>query len=171
MMRHYLYIGPADIRRAVAAAPAGTTITSYHDLDAWTRNAQSWPPRTDTLIATFVVNEAGFLCLADRHSEHVACARGQPVLSAGEITLVRSRDGWEVSEISNQSTGYCPEPESWPSVAYALDSIGIPHPDYFTALCIFRRCLNCRQIAIVKDDVYRCEVCGSELPKTWNLAL
>ena len=30
----------------------------------------------------------------------------------------------EVIEISNQSTGFCPEPESWPVVGAALDSDG-----------------------------------------------
>jgi hypothetical protein len=41
-------------------------------------------------------------------SEHVACAGGGFVLGAGEIAFSRGGNGWAISEVSNQSTGYCP---------------------------------------------------------------
>ena len=41
-----------------------------------------------SFIATFVVNQDGTLMLADRSSEHVACAGGAPVCSAGEMTFL-----------------------------------------------------------------------------------
>ena len=70
---------------------------------------------------TFVVSLDGGLRLAPRRSEHVDCAAGQPVLAAGEVLFAREGARWSVSEISNQSTGYCPDPDSWPMVASALD--------------------------------------------------
>ena len=57
----------------------------------------------------FVIDLTGTLRLAPRRSEHVACAGGGPVLSAGEIVFRRERGGWTVGEVSNQSTGYCPD--------------------------------------------------------------
>jgi hypothetical protein len=77
---------------------------------------------------TFVVDEQGSLLVADRRSEHVACSGGRPVLSAGEMFFSVSDVGIEVVGVSNQSTGFCPEPESWPAIAAALDRIDIPQP-------------------------------------------
>jgi hypothetical protein len=74
----------------------------------------------------------------------------------------------EVVEITNQSTGYCPEPESWPAVAASLDRAGIAHPGRFTHEVIFRRCTSCGERSIVKDGWFACAVCGGELPALWN---
>ena len=83
-------------------------------------------------------------------SEHVACAAGGPVLSAGEITF---DDECNVPEISNQSTGFCPEPESWSTVERALDRVGIEHPGGFTIAVVFRLCPKCHERNIVKGLV------------------
>ena len=77
-------------------------------------------------------------------------------------------DDVEVAEITNQSTGYCPEPESWPAVAAALDDAGIDHAGGFTVSIQFRRCVGCGQRNLVKDEVYSCQSCGAELPRAWN---
>ena len=45
------------------------------------------------------------------------------VLGAGEMTFVQAGADWRVAEVTNQSTGFCPDPDSWPAVAAALDSI------------------------------------------------
>ncbi|BDA71358.1 hypothetical protein CAL7716_055240 [Calothrix sp. PCC 7716] len=58
---------------------------------------------------TVIIDVDEQLWIADRHSEHVQCARGQRVLSAGEITFTLASSNVLVSEVSNQSTGYCPE--------------------------------------------------------------
>jgi hypothetical protein len=118
--------------------------------------------------ATFVIDCQGDLLLPDRRSEHVACAGGGPVLSAGEMFLLVRGDGVEVVEISNQSTGYCPEPESWPAVVSALDRIGVAHPGRFTAEIVFRRCEACGERNVVRDGWFVCGVCGAELPAEWN---
>lgn len=71
--------------------------------------------------------------------------------------------------VSNQSTGYCPDPDSWPAVAAALDRIGVGHPGGFTHPIVFRACPSCGQINVVREDVLICAVCGDDLPETWNI--
>ena len=117
---------------------------------------------------TFVVGVDGILRVADRRSEHVACAGGGDVLSAGELTAVRSGSGYSITEVSNQSTGYCPEPESWQAVADALDRAGIAHPGHFTFEAVFRRCTHCGERNLVKDSWFYCAICEGVLPLAWN---
>ncbi|MFI7503969.1 hypothetical protein ACIBVL_36920 [Streptomyces sp. NPDC049687] len=118
---------------------------------------------------TFVVGTDGALRLAPRRSEHVACAGGAMVLSAGEIGFVREADRWAVNEVSNQSTGYCPDIGSWWDVARALDAVGLERPSGFTHEVVFRRCPGCREHNIVRGDDFVCVFCGSDLPETWNV--
>jgi hypothetical protein len=104
MTRLYHYVGPREI-----LSRAGRSGKRIHSGDL---QNPAW--------FTFVVDEHGSLLIADRRSEHVACACGRPVLSAGEM-FVR---GGEVVEVSNQSTGYCPEPESWPDQVEGTGELG-----------------------------------------------
>ena len=75
-----------------------------------------------------------------------------------------------VEQVSNQSTGYCPEPACWPALAAALDAAGVAHPGGFTTECTFRRCTGCGGTNVVKDAWFYCDVCGAELSRDWNLA-
>jgi hypothetical protein len=118
---------------------------------------------------TFVVGLDGILRVAPRRSEHVGCAAGAPVLSAGEITLSSDQGHWKVTDVSNQSAGYCPDPASWPAVSDALDRAGLEHPGRFTHPVVFRRCPRCQERNLVKDDYFACVICGAELPRTWNV--
>ena len=118
------------------------------------------------VTATFVIDSTGKLRLADRRSEHMVCAGGLPVYAAGEMTF--DAVNLAVVEVTNQSTGYCPEPESWPTVATALDVMGIEHPGQYTTSLIFRRCQKCKATNIVKDNWFKCAVCGAGLPDAWN---
>jgi hypothetical protein len=120
---------------------------------------------------TFVVGTDGVLRLAPRHSEHVACADGARVLSAGEIRFVREAGRWVVGDVSNQSTGCCPDVTSWPAVARALDSAGLGRPAGFTHEVVFRRCPGCRELNIVREDDFVCVFCSGDLPRTWNVDL
>jgi hypothetical protein len=163
--RLYQYVGPPEIRDIALSQPQGKPISSRGELAKWLNSADSDREPNGSLTATFVIDRAGLLCLAPRRSEHVACASGGPVLCAGETTF--SENG-EVSEISNQSTGFCPEPESWSFVAKALDQISIPHPGSFTTIVVFRRCPGCDERSIVKDGWFLCEICGADLPASWN---
>jgi hypothetical protein len=115
---------------------------------------------------TFVIDANGSLRVAPRRSEHVACAGGEDVLSAGELAATRS--GARVVDISNQSTGYCPEPSSYDVVATALDAAGIAHPGAFTFEAIFRRCPTCSERNLIKDGDFTCAICGGVLPERWN---
>jgi hypothetical protein len=169
MTRLYYYVGPDDIRQRSATAPAGFLIRSADDIQAWAHRTGQHPDRGGLIAVTFVVDEQGMLCVADRRSEHVACAGGSPVLSAGEMFFRLSASPVEVVEVTNQSTGYCPEPESWPVVACALDAIGVPHPGRFTQVVVFRRCPTCGERNIVKDGWFVCGSCGANLPAVWNL--
>jgi hypothetical protein len=157
-MRRYAYVGPEAIRRAVAGHARGGEIRTADDLE----------PLANGEPLTFVVDLEGALRVADRRSEHVACAGGGEVLSAGELTAIVRRGRCDVVEVSNQSTGYCPEPESWPAVAAALDRARIGHPGRFTFEATFRRCPACGERNLVKDSWFVCANCDGALPSTYN---
>lgn len=98
----------------------------------------------------------------------MACAGGETVLSAGEISFTRAAGRWAVSEVSNQSTGYCPDISSWPAVARALDDVELARPSGFTHEVVFRRCPECQEHNIVREDYFVCVFCDSDLPAAWN---
>lgn len=168
MTKLYHYVGPAEIKKRVSHAPPGVRIESVADLENWIRSAGQQAGLVEPFAVTFVIDEEGFLRLGDRRSEHIACSGGRPVLSAGEMFFHRGENGLEVVEVSNQSTGFCPEPESWPAVATVLDRLGIPHSGRFTQEIIFRRCPACNERNIVKDESFTCGSCGEDLPANWN---
>ena len=170
MTRTYRYVGPPEVRARVAGQAAGVVVASAADVLVWVRTSDQVADRYEAVAATFVVDAEGRLRVADRRSEHVACAGGGDVLSAGEMFFAINGRDVRVEEVSNQSTGYCPEPESWPAVESALDRSGIAHPGGFTSVCIFRRCEACGERNIVKDGWFQCDVCGAKLSEEWNFA-
>lgn len=156
--RSYAYVGPERIRVAAAREPEGTVITSAAALRAW---ALAHPDAASG--ATYVIDTRGKLRLAPRRSEHVACAGGGRVLAAGELCVA----GGAILSLTNQSTGYCPEPRCFPAVRDALAAAGIGAPARWTHAFTFRRC-TCGQINLIKDADYTCGVCGRDLPEEWN---
>jgi hypothetical protein len=155
VQRLYRYVGPPELLDG--SYPVGVAFS-----------AASHAPGT----YTYVVDATGKLLLAPRRSEHVACAGGEHVLGAGELTLDTTPDGrLHVSAISNQSTGYCPDVTSWPAVDRALTRAGLPHPDGFTESMVFRRCTgtDCGEINLVKEGDFLCTFCGADLPDEWNV--
>lgn len=167
-MRMYRYIGPKEIAVRVQPDRRGTPIHSASDVVRWVTDSQQELDADGCVIATFVVDESGTMRVADRRSEHVACAGGQRVLSAGEMTFDLSGRVARVSGVSNQSTGYCPEPESWPAVAAVLAAAGLDAPPGFTLACVFRRCVGCGMRNLVKDGLFECGVCDRKLPPEYN---
>ncbi|MCI3275214.1 hypothetical protein [Streptomyces cylindrosporus] len=165
--RSYGYVGPAELRATVREVSEGHTIRSAADLEAWVTGRDA-----DEALEpfTYVVGLDGFLRLAPRRSEHVACAGGRRVLAAGEMTLGRASGQWTAQEVSNQSTGYCPDLDSWPAVAAALDRAGVRHPGRFTHEVVFRRCERCVECNIVREGDFVCVFCGADLPLRWNVA-
>jgi hypothetical protein len=164
----YRYIGPKQIADRVQNEAGGFPIRSPEDVRAWVRDSAQ-ELSNGCVIATFVVDADGALRIADRRSEHVACSGGRVVRSAGEITFRLSRTV-EIAAVSDQSTGFCPEPESWPAVAVAaaLGSAGLAAPDGFSRSCEFRRCVKCGGLTLVKDGEFECAICGAELPAKYN---
>ncbi|MGW2372327.1 hypothetical protein [Kitasatospora sp. NPDC001683] len=166
--RAYRYVGPPELQElATGGDRIGQPARTEGEFAAWVDE------RTAAELAepfTFVVDLGGALRLAPRRSEHVACAGGELVLSAGEIGFRRSGGaGWEVRTVSNLSTGYCPDVVSWPAVAAALDRLGLPHPGGFTQAVVFRRCPDCGQCGIVREGHYVCVFCDADLPERWNV--
>ncbi|MFI6940947.1 hypothetical protein ACIBI4_16860 [Streptomyces sp. NPDC050418] len=166
--RHYHYVGPEGLRSLVREGGEGQPLRSRVDFVAW---AEQQTAQELAEPFTFVIDAQGFLRLAPRRSEHVVCAGGEPVLSAGEMRFrVEGAQHWTVDEASNQSTGYCPDADSWPDVAAALDGLGLPHPPGFTHKVIFRRCPACRELNIVREDDFVCVFCEETLPQEWNVS-
>lgn len=160
--RKYQYVG--DGAEAAATTPPGRQIMRRRDLDEFLSE------RIDEVEEpfTYVVVD-GVLRVAARRSEHVACAGHGPVEAAGEISFERDDDGrWRVSEVSNQSAGYCPESSCFDAVDHALSLPGIEHPGGFTSAFEFRRCPGCGERNLVKDDYYACGACDTPLPDSWN---
>lgn len=167
-MKVYRYVGPRRIAERVAVSSEGTVVRSSRDVLAWIAASSQELDPDGCVIATFVVDDAGLLKIADRRSEHVVCAGGACVRSAGEMTFA-IRDGEvSVAAVSNQSTGYCPEPESWPAVAGALSNAGFSAPVDFSFACVFRLCVQCGSKNLIKDGIFECGVCGQALPARYN---
>ena len=177
MTKAKLFLTPALVLATVAFPLSGQAQTyEYSVLHAFAGKGSPANPRAPAtvdaagnVVSTFVIDEAGWLRIADRRSEHVACAGGRPVRSAGEMTFAVRRSGASVTWVTNQSTGYCPEPNSWPAVEAALARTGIAAPDGFSQAFDFRRCPCCGSINIIKDGVFECAVCSTPLPGVWNL--
>lgn len=62
-----------------------------------------------------------------------------------------------------------PDVTSWSAVAHALDHAGLGRPSGFTHEVVFRRCPDCQEHNIVREDDFVCVFCGSDLPETWNV--
>jgi hypothetical protein len=164
--RRYCYVGPNDLRYQAVAGWA-VTLDAAAALDDWLRTLDR-EERGEPV--TFVIALDGMLRLAPRRSEHVTLAGGQDVLAAGELRFASTEAGWIIAEATNQSTGYCPDPDCWLAVGIALDRLGIRHAGEFTDKVVFRRCPDCGARNIVRDDDFTCALCDSALPKLWNFS-
>lgn len=167
--RHeYPYVGPEEILALVRPGQGGHVVRNRADLAAWLA-ARRTEEHTEPL--SYVVGTDGLLRVAPRRSEHVVCAGGEPVLAAGELTPSPSPPlGAAVVAVSNQSTGYCPDPDCWPAVAAALDRAAITRPPGLTDPVVFRRCPACGERNLVKEGFFVCALCDADLPAEWNLA-
>jgi hypothetical protein len=165
-VRLYRYVGPEEIAARARSRPRGRAIASAADVAAWLRDERPSSDAEGLYVATFVVDADGQLRVASRHDEHVACAGGDRVWAAGELGFASAL---RVARATNQSTGYCPEPSSWPALAAALDLAGLSRPNHFEPALEFRRCARCGELAILKPECPECATCGTALPDAWNL--
>ncbi|MFJ3966285.1 hypothetical protein [Streptomyces sp. NPDC090036] len=97
--RSYRYVGPAELRALIRPGAEGCGIRSAADFEDWISGR---PGAELSEPFTFVVDAARVLRLAPRRSEHVVCAGGGPVLSAGEMGFGRESGRWVVRTLSNQ---------------------------------------------------------------------
>lgn len=162
--RSYQYVGPAELAAQAHAAIERLQPKCPGDIRKWLLSRGR-----STLEVTYIVDITGALWLSDRRTEHVACASGGPVLGAGELALTLEDGEVAVSAVTNQSTGYCPEPGCWLAVRAAITRVGLRAPTAFTHAFDFRRCEACGTINLVKEEYYECGNCGAELPSVWNL--
>jgi hypothetical protein len=81
----------------------------------------------------------------------------------------QARDGFAIEEATNQSTGYCPEPDSFEALAATLAAAGLPALAGWAHSFVFRRCPACAQLALVKEGDFTCATCGGDLPRERNL--
>jgi hypothetical protein len=169
MWRTYRYIGPKQLAERAARSAAGVRVESAEDVRQWLRQTHQEVSAEGSVTVTFVIDESGGLRIADRRSEHVACASGRPVCSAGEMTFAVEPNGIRVTWVTNQSTGYGPEPDSWPAVQAALTRTGLVAPEGFSQEFLFRRCPRCGSVNLIKERVFECGVCSERLPEKWNL--
>lgn len=170
-MKLYPYVGPPAILKAVRLDTPRHEVTAAHLLTDWAIKWVGFGSRDTRFTFTYVVQPPARLFVADRHSEHVACARAGAVLTAGEITFERSGGFLSVVETSNLSTGYCPESHSWPALSSALVVSGFQPLEGFTFPFEFRYCVQCSHSCVIKDGVFECPACGHELPTSWNYQL
>lgn len=161
-LKRYKYVGPNNILSTIRPDLKGICITSPDQIKFWLKDTKQKLLNSE-VTATFVVDLEHNLLINDRHTEHVVCANGEEIYSAGEITFMLLDDRIRVSRITNQSTGYCPSPDSWNSVIIALEKIGIEYPSDFTTKFIFRICENCQWINLIKDDFFVCANCEQDL--------
>jgi hypothetical protein len=167
-MQIYQYVGPRHLLALAEHSPTRQRVLNAEDVKAWFLATRQRLDATGKVTATFIVDTNECLWIADRHCEHVSCAAGRPVLCAGEITFDLRRPFPHIVAITNQSTGYCPQPSSWDGLARVLRKVGLPFPTGFTSEFHFRRCQKCGTTNIIKDDDFTCAVCLAELDAEWN---
>jgi hypothetical protein len=116
MARYYHYVGSRNILESLAEDSGRFCLESGKSIIEWINKTKQPREYDGSVVLTFIIDTDGKLWLNERRSEHVLCAAKQDVLSACEITFVLDKNELLVMEVTNQSTGYCPEPESWPAV-------------------------------------------------------
>ncbi len=79
----YPYVGPPEIRDSISLDTAGKPILAESDILNWIEATNQVTDESNSIISTYVINKNGTLLIADRHSEHVACAGGASSFSGG----------------------------------------------------------------------------------------
>ncbi len=158
MTRTYNYVVSRRIAEQAEAPISRLAPATPDDIRSW-----SLAPNNGNLELTFVVDPRGQLWLSiDTASMSPARADSPYSLLASCVPRVTPQQVAVVS-VSNQSTGYCPEPDCWPAVRDALRNAGLESPNEFTHAFDFRRCVSCSGINILKDGMPDCPSCGTEL--------
>jgi len=168
MLKTYRYVGWSSIRDNLPKISNRHHVISSDLVKVWLTKTKQPKNPDDTITVTFIVDTDNRLWINDRHSEHVLCADGGEVLSAGEMTFEIIDTQVEIVSVTNQSTGYCPEPDTYSAVRRILSKTNISHPLQLTTAYQFRRCDECETTNIIKDDWFVCGVCDADLNNEWN---
>lgn len=113
MHRQYHYVGLPSVKSLFQQSSHRKCVRHAEDVVHWINEVSEPASEDGTFTVTFIVDTEQQLWINERRSEHFVCAAGHDVLSAGEMTFAIEKKQVEVVEVTNQSTGYCPEPESW----------------------------------------------------------
>jgi hypothetical protein len=168
-MKLYRYVGPEAVAERVRGHSSGRPVRSVEDVINWVVAEQDVENESDGVVAAFVVDADGQLRIIDRRHDHAECTGAGPVLFAGEMKFIIHNESVLVVDVTNQATGYCPEPESWPVVHAALLAAGLQPPRGLRLACVFRRCPKCNSLNLVKDRNFVCDACAARLPLIYNV--
>ena len=83
--RHYRYVGSKSLLGLLNQPSRRLCVRSADDIQAWIAATQQPRELDGSVICTFVIDLERQLWINDRRSEHVVCAGGLEILSAGEI--------------------------------------------------------------------------------------
>lgn len=122
--RGYRNVGPPDLRSTVRPASTGHAARSATDLATWLSGRE-----TAELSEPFTYIVTPTACCGSRRagaSMWRVRAGGRPGgRRDGVPPGVPTSGRWAVREVTDPSTGYCPDLDSWHAVARALDRAGI----------------------------------------------
>ena len=157
----FQYVGPRRLYSLASQTPKGKLLSGFNALREWIRKTNE----PEEIWATYVVSLDCNVLIAERQYEHVTCAGRQDVLGAGEVLL--SADA-EIMEISNYSTGYCPDVTSIHATQRAFARCCSTQFSGFSYAAEFRKCSDCGARNVVRDSWFFCAVCDSPLNSRWN---
>jgi len=75
MPKIYSYVGSPHLAKGDGELPSRMRVEQPQDVPRWISQTRQQTQADGTFVATFVVDADGGLWIADRHSEHVQCAR------------------------------------------------------------------------------------------------
>lgn len=167
-MKTYKYIGSPDFIPK-GEFPQRLLVQGVEKLSCWMIEHRNELDIEECIAATYVIDTDNQFWIADRSSEHVACAREGKVFAAGEVFFSGIDGVPYIDRITNQSTGYCPEPSSWKAVAQSLSKLVIDYPSEFDPAFEFRNCEKCDTLNVIKDEYYSCMSCYEDLSEVYNV--
>lgn len=160
----YTYVGPRDL---LTLSPP-EDLVQVVSAESFYRWAQNKKVRSEGYTVTYVVLASGELRMAERQTEHVACAEGGPVRAAGEMSFEIHKREVHITSLSNLSTGFCPEPEYLEQVLALVASLQVDLSTCDVHFFEFRRCQECQSTNVIKVGDPFCVVCDAPLPEEWN---
>lgn len=125
---NYTFAGREDLFEEAKEKQGEILLSSVYDLEEELSVLQD----PNSRLLSYIVNERGMF-LGELRDEHVFIAKGEKVLSAGEISfLQQSGNDWIADYTNNRSNGYYPDGSSFVHVRNALQRAGVSCDDAFS---------------------------------------